>query len=142
MLGYGSYESDGHGFRGSSGDDTFGIEIGSGSTSENFNDYALATKITNGSSAGQLAFATSNVPVIAYVAGTKTFTVAHVRYFNNNSGGDVTVNETGLVSSPYQTDISNIGATMWSRDVLGAPVVVPTTGQLKVTYTLSLAYPA
>ncbi|GAH72404.1 unnamed protein product, partial [marine sediment metagenome] len=61
-----------------------------------------------------------------------------VRYFNNNSGGNVDVNEVALVTNGYFG-----GAHIWmqSRDKLGATVTVPSTGQLKVTYTVELTYP-
>jgi len=64
-----------------------------------------------------------------------------VRYFNNNSGGDVNVNEVALVLNQPQGG-AVYGKWMQSRDKLASTVTVPNTGQLKVTYTVQLAYPA
>jgi hypothetical protein len=64
------------------------------------------------------------------------------RYFNNNSGADVSVNEVALALRGYQPGSSVPYNYMTARDKLIATVTVPNTGQLKVTYTVQLTYPA
>lgn len=118
---------------------TSGIVVGSNVGAESFEDYVLLTPITNGSGAGQLAYALSEAYVVSYVAGTKTLTVTCVRYMNNNSGGDVTVREVGLISDLNYANIRYY--FLMSRDHV-ADIIIPATGQLKVTYALSLVYPA
>lgn len=118
---------------------TIGIVVGSNAAAESFEDYALGTLIVNGSGAGQLAYAQSEATVVSYVAGTKTLSATIVRYMNNNSGGDVTVNEVAIYKGDY---ISSGLQYCPSRDALAAPVVIPNYGQLKVTYVVSLVYPA
>ena len=62
-----------------------------------------------------------------------------IRYFNNNSGGNVNVNEVGIVAYLQGQYNQNY---MMSRDKLAATITVPNTGQLRVTYTIQLTYPA
>lgn len=117
------------------GDITYGIIVGSSAAAFNFEGYWLTTVILNGNAGGQLAYALGTVSK-AYVAGTLTLTVTHIRFMNNNSAGNVTVNEVGA------TEMQGIQRCGLIRDVLGAPIVIPPTGQLKVTYEISLVYPA
>ena len=63
------------------------------------------------------------------------------RYFNNNSGGDVSVNEVALSLRGYKPGSTVPYNYMTARDKLITTVVVPDTGQLKVTYTVQLTYP-
>jgi len=81
----------------------------------------------------------SEVHSISYADTTLTNTL--IRYFNNNSGGNVSVNEVALVCK-YFLYGAGLMIMLLSRDKLGATVTVPDTGQLKVTYTIELAYPA
>ena len=114
----------------------YGIAVGSNNTAESFEDYKINTKIAHGNAAGQLSYGQSLYPATkSYVAGTKTYTAIHTRYFNNNSGGDVTVRECTIEMQNQSTVYCTC------RDVF-ADVVVPNTGQLKVTYTFTLTYPA
>lgn len=122
---------------------TKGIVVGSGVGAEDFEGFVLGTLITHGIAAGQLSYADHSVPVVSYVAGTKTLTNTIVRFMNNNSPGNVLVNEVGMIA------ILNTGAVQHNpdqvlvcRDKLGATVTIPATGQLKVTYVISLVYPA
>ncbi|MBA7528295.1 hypothetical protein ES705_20478 [subsurface metagenome] len=134
----GDPEDVGKAYRGAAGVDTSGIQVGSGTNAESLEDYKLQTQIANGAGAGQLSHTEGDPPVKGYSA--PVYSVQHVRYFNNNSGGAVDVNEVGIVCS------GAVGATFqkWlqAHDKLPATVSVPDTGQLKVTYTLQLTYPA
>ncbi len=125
------------------GIDSKGIVVGSGVNPESFESFALQTPILNGTTAGKLSHVQSEPVAVAYNAGTLTLTVTHARFFNNNSGGNVDVNEVAiyLVGKTGAGGQSNV-AWMPARDKLAATVTVPNTGQLKVTYTISLTYPA
>ncbi|MBA7683753.1 hypothetical protein ES703_92134 [subsurface metagenome] len=129
-------EAVGFGYTAVAGWDTYGILVGSGTTAESFEDYFLDTQIVDGTGAGELSHIASETPSRSYA--DTTYSVDLVRYFNNNSGGNVDVNEVALVTNGYYG-----GAHIWmqSRDKLGATVTVPSTGQLKVTYTVELTYP-
>ena len=133
-----SLDALGNGYRGNAGDDARGILVGSGTNAESFEDYILQTKIANGTLAGQLSYVAGEVPTKSYAA--LTITIGHIRYFNNNSGGSVSVNEVGIASYGK----ANALTTTWlrCRDKLASTVTVPNTGQLKVSYTIQLTYPA
>jgi len=141
-IGHSSTDIDGssYGYRGAAGDDTWGIQVGSGTNAESFEDYQLQAKIANGVGAGQLSYIQQDPHVITYNADTKVLSNTLVRYFNNNSGGSVNVNEVALVLNQPLSGVT--GKWVQSRDKLAATVTVPNTGQLKVTYTVQLTYPA
>ena len=128
----------GYTYRGPAGDDDMGILVGSGTTAESFEDYVLATKIANGVGAGQLSYVEGDEVVPSYAA--LVFTATHVRYFNNNSGGNVDINEVCIVA--YATKSPPDFYALMARDKLASTVTVPDTGQLKVTYTIQLTYPS
>jgi hypothetical protein len=118
--------------------DDWGIVLGSGSTAESIDDYKLATPIDHGIDTGKLTYSTSEATAISYSSGDKKWSSVNVRYINNNSQGDITLREIGLIASvsPY------IGYVMMSRDVLGGDETIYDTAQVKVTYTISLTYPS
>ncbi|MCF7634623.1 MAG: hypothetical protein LLF82_000087 [Dehalococcoides mccartyi] len=141
-FGYGesnSVDGTSYGLRAAAGIDTKGIQVGSGTNAESFEDYALQTQIANGTGAGQISYIASELHSISYDAGTKVLRDTLIRYFNNNSGGNVNVNEVGIVAYLQGQFSQNY---MVSRDKLPATITVPTTGQLRVTYTIQLTYPA
>lgn len=128
----------GSGYREGAGQVVHGILVGSGVNAEDFEDFVLQTPIAEGAGAGQLNAAQSELNDYSYagLVGTNTL----VRYFNNNGGIAVDINEVclachGLCSSIFVDFIV-------SRDHLASTVTVPDTGQLKVTYTISLTYPS
>jgi len=116
---------------------TKGIQVGSGINAESFDDFVLQTLINSGAGAGEINYAASELHDITYV-GT-VLSDAQVRYFNNNSGGDIAVNEVSIVNGLYYG--ANLNFYLTARDHLGATITVPDTGQLKVTYTIQLTYP-
>ncbi len=116
-----------------------GIVVGSGENADSFEDYQLQTPITEGVGGGQLnAVASDNHDISE--AGLILIDT-QVRYFNNNSGGNVLVNEVAWVNGIY-CGAGGRYDTMMSRDKLGSTVTIPDTGQLKVTYTIQLTYPS
>jgi hypothetical protein len=121
--------------------DDYGIVVGSGTTAYDFEQYKLTTLIVNGTGAGQLSYAESEANTDSYDVPSKTFTVTLVRYMNNNSGGNVDVNEVGL----YARGTALYGVyNDWcqSRDLLASTITIPTTGQLKTQYTIALVFPS
>ena len=126
------------GYRGPAANDDYGILVGTGTNAESFEDYALQTKIASGNAATELAYGEQEAHSVAYTAGTLTLEDDLVRYFNNNSGGSITVNEIGLALNGYAQG----EGVFWlmARDKLGTGVAVADTGQLKVTYTISLVF--
>lgn len=141
----------GYGFRGAAGFRTpdlltspHGIVVGTSVNAESFDSstprgYSLGAVIVNGNGAGQMDYAEQNLYTVTFVALVKTATL--IRFINNNSGGDITVNEVGIYG---RGGLNYTDDQLWMavRDLLGVGVLVPDTGQLKVTYTISLTYPA
>jgi hypothetical protein len=129
------------GYMAGAADDSYGILVGTDDTAETFEDTTLVAKVAHGNSSGQLAIQATNAHVTAYDSGSKTMSDTLSRFFNNNSGGDITIKEVAIYSlllAGYNDERANL----LSRDVLVTPVLVPNTGQLKVSYTNSLVYPA
>jgi len=127
----------GGGYRAIAGDDDYGILVGSGTDAESFESHILQTKIANGVAGGEINYVESEPHSISYAALTLKNEL--IRYFNNNSGGNINVNEVGMAADAESYNNSDY---LVCRDKLGSTVTIPDTGQLKVTYTLSLVYPA
>lgn len=117
-----------------------GIVVGTGSTAESFENNTLVTLVAHGTGAGQLSYAAQVSPTPSYVAGTKTWTSLYTRIFNNNSGGTIIVAETGIYYS--FTVVGSTATVMAERTLLGATVSVLNAGQLTITYTITLTFPA
>lgn len=126
-----------YGYRAAAGEDSHGILVGSGTDAEDFEDYSLQTQIVEGSGAGQLSHTESEAHSVSYAGLTMENEL--VRYFNNNSGGDVSVNEVVLATYGHAYGVWDF---IVSRDKLTSTVTVPDTGQLRVTYTIQLTYPS
>lgn len=136
-AGTSTFDGTSYGFRAPAGDDGHGIQIGTGTNAESFEDYMLQTQIADGTAAGEMSHVESEAHSVSYVGGTKVLSNEFVRYFNNNSGGEISVAEVALVAHLSEPVI---GHYLMARDKLGSAVAVPDTGQLKVTYTISLTY--
>jgi len=137
-----SADGTGYSYRGPAGNDAYGILVGNGTNPESFDDYALLSKIPNGTGAGQLSYVESEAHAISWTAGTLTMKNELARYFNNNSGNAINVNEVALVLHGFQPGSGVPYNYTTARDKLVSTVTVPNTGQLKVTYTVQLTYPA
>lgn len=126
------------GYRGPAGNALYGIQVGTGTGAESFEDYVLGTLIDTGNGAGELAYGEQEAHAETYTAGTLTYEADLVRYFNNNSGGAITVAEVALVARGQF--VSENQYSLMSRDKLDTGVEVADTGQLKVTITISLIF--
>jgi len=133
-------DSAGYAYLAPAGEDDWGILVGSGTNAESFEDYALDTQITEGTGGGQISYIASQAHAITYTAGTKVLKNDLIRFFNNNTGSSRAVNEVALVV--FGAIYSYGHKWVQSRDHLASTVTVPDTGQLKVTYTIQITYPA
>lgn len=120
---------------------TRGIVVGTGAAAESFEDFELDALVAEGAGPGQLSHTTSELHSITWPGGGLTMADAQVRYFNNNSGGAIVIAEVGIIMGFDVGGAFPNQLALMSRDVLGATVTVPDTGQLKVTYTFELVYP-
>jgi len=103
---------------------TWGIQVGSNATGVALTDYKLNTQIAHGVGAGELKYSGQNVSTVVTASGAnRSFKI--FRYFTNDSAGDVTIREVGIVMQPTTT-----GATPYpvliARDLTGDIVVTPT----------------
>ena len=135
----GSADDVGSGYREGAGEIEHGILVGSGINAESFEDYVLQTPIAEGTGAGELNAVQSDPHAYSYAALVGKNTL--IRYFNNNSGGNVDINEVCLATKGC-VGVPCTYLWVMSRDKLASTVTVPDTGQLKVTYTIQLTYPA
>jgi len=116
-----------------SNDDSYGIQIGAGTTAPAITDDKLTSLIPNGTSAGQMQYGAVTVmsPVINTTNNTGYITVT--RAFTNNSGGSITVSEVGLVA---HYDYNN---TLIIHDLLPTPITVPNGSTLSIAYEIQIA---
>jgi len=113
--------------------DTYGIQVGTGTTAPTNIDYKLETKISTGVGAGNLSYGTHSKTTTQVVGSNVDFVFS--RSFYNGSGNTVTVNEIGIVV--YNTDSTNPGVAAYillARDVI-TPVDVANAQTLTVQYT-------
>lgn len=114
-----------------SGDDDFGIQVGTGTNAVSINDTALQTKIAHGTGTGQLQYGAVTFGATACDASKCECTIT--RDFANGSGGDITVNELGLVLQMYDTGSKNIFV---ARDVVSGGIAVANGQTLTVNYKI------
>lgn len=124
------------GYYGSTLGGVMGIRVGTGDTAFDEDHLTLAAAIAQGTGSGQLSHATGTAHSTAYTAGSKTWKTTGSRIFNNNSGGSITVKETGIYAW-YSTTYF-----MVERTVLSPSVAVANGAQLTVTYEISMDFSA
>lgn len=110
-----------------SADNTYGIQVGTGSDAILITDYKLKTLIANGTGANLLNYGSTSIGACATVGTTRQFTIA--RTLTNNSGGDITVNEVGLA---VKTQLYKL---LVEHSLLTFTITNGTSGT--VTYTIS-----
>jgi hypothetical protein len=80
--------------QGGVGDQTYGIVVGTGSTTVTNTDNKLATQIATGSGSGQLNYGLESQVAAQVVGANVDYT--NTRTFQNLSGATITINEIGL----------------------------------------------
>jgi len=112
--------------------ENIGVVVGSGTTAVTPTDTKLETKIAHGTGSGQLVYLGCGLkPVV--ISGSDAY-VDLIRFFENQSGGNVTINEVGIYA---------IAATQqWGfcicRDVLSSSITVADGQLLKVRYRVKV----
>jgi len=114
------------GVKASSGDATFGIQIGSGTNPVSINDYNLQSRYGNDVfTRGDTQFGAIQVS-----GNSASFTIS--RDFTNVTSSYQNIYEVGI-----EAYINGIPAFIL-RDILSSPVSVPPNGVVKVTYTIGI----
>jgi VIT1/CCC1 family predicted Fe2+/Mn2+ transporter len=118
-------------------DDSYGILVGSGSDPVSPTDYRLASKISHGTSMGQLDYETHSV--VSSYSDTSSY-VEFSRAFVNKTSSDIIVREVGIAAHSYSSVVGPVDTKyLIVRDVLPAPVKVKPLGSLTVRYRISLS---
>jgi hypothetical protein len=111
------------------------IKVGTNDTAWSLSNYILGALIASGNGSGQLLASSFVTDTPTYDSQSKTWSVNHHTLFNNNSGAEITVKETGLFDPN--------GYEVWAeRTVLNPAVAVPNAAQLTVTYAISMDFSA
>ncbi len=118
------------------GQDGWGILVGSDATPAALADYKLGTKIAQGAGAGQLSHGATAV-LTDYTSVALQF-MRTWRTFTNNSPGPVTINEAAIYALTYD-NVGVIQTVCPARDAYGVPTVVPILGSHTVTYEFQVA---
>lgn len=116
-----------------------GIYIGTGTSASSIEDYCLESQVENGTGPGQMTREAGVYVSITYNAETKKWTAVYYRDFNNNSGGTITIGETGLIR---KLSALLVTSNFVERNVLASPVAVADGQTLRVTYTTEMTFPA
>ncbi len=111
-----------------------GIVVGTGNAAVIPTDYALQTRILHGTQAGRFEYGGCELLSIAFADPNGQFTIR--RYFTNNSGGAITVEEAGIYSVGT-IFASGAPSYAWpfcvARDLTGG-IAVANTQLLRVSY--------
>ena len=110
------------------GNTYFGILFGSGTTAPTLDDYKLESLIPHGTGSGQLYY---HATQLSYEKDTDRARVIVWRTADNNSGGDITISELGLVMIWYPSPAEY---ALILRDVLDTAVVVANTQSVEGRY--------
>jgi len=112
--------------------ENIGVVVGSGTTAVTPTDTKLETKIAHGTGSGQLVHLGCGLkPVV--ISGSDAY-IDLVRFFENQSGGNVTVNEVGI----YAIGASSQWGFCICRDVLASSITVADGQLLKVRYRIKV----
>jgi len=109
-----------------------GIVFGRGTTSPSINDYKLEDPIPHGTGSGQLYY---NPTHTSYEIESDRGRFIVYRTANNQSGGDITVSEIGLVFRYRNNQGYNIDVLIL-RDVLDTAVVVANAQSVEGRYVM------
>ena len=111
----------------------YGILVGTDNTAFATHNYQLYSLISHGTGLGQLSY--QGMANCTWTYSSLTMNTRWTRYFNNNSGGDITAEEVGLVANTEE------GYILFERHVTGG-LLIPATAQLQYDYNMSLTYPS
>jgi len=112
-----------------------GIQVGTGVAAVTPTDTALATRILHGTQAGRLEYGGCELLSIAFADPNGQFTIR--RYFTNNSGGAITVEEVGIHSVGTDYDLYGAWAFLIARDLTGG-IAVANTQLLRASYVVQI----
>lgn len=123
-----------------SGDDSWGIVIGTGNTPEDPSDTNLANKISNGTGANKMEYSDTLISNDVTV-GSSSLTFKVWRSFNNQSGDKISVAEMGIIAQYRGIEPGGTYVTvkyLIYRHVFSTPIEVDNNQVLTLTVTFSI----
>lgn len=129
--------------RASSGDDSYGIVVGSGTAPLALDQYSLASKISHGTSSGQLSYGPVTVEDLGLdqTVSPPVYRMRLIRTFVNFTSSAININEVGIVARNYWKDwnaVRNDVKFLIARDVLTTTYTVPAGGGASVAITIEV----
>lgn len=117
--------------------DIIGIQVGTNNTAVTPTDYKMNTRVAHGDGAGQLEYGGCEIYNKVVADPNASFDIR--RYFNNQSGGDIGIQEVGIYSVGSHADSGSgrVFSFLICRDVV-ALVTVADTELLRVVYTTGI----
>jgi hypothetical protein len=118
------------------------IQVGSGTQSNPYSAYSLASPIANGSGTGQLVYGQPSIPSNITVSGSSAyFTISQT--FNNQSGGTISITEVGIITTisfaiAVGTARPSANQLLVWYDVLSSPISVSNGGSVTIYYTFTI----
>jgi hypothetical protein len=118
------------------------IQVGSGTQSNPYNAYSLASPIANGSGTGQLVYGTPSVSNTAIVSGSSAYIVIE-QTFSNQTSSTIDITEVGIIVNVQTTctncqGSTNCGQLLVWYDALSSAISVPAGGYLTIAYTFTV----
>jgi hypothetical protein len=120
------------------GNDSGGIVVGSGTTAVTLNDFRLVSKISHGTSAGQLQYgATSISNMVMTDPDVWYFFIS--RLFTNATTADITISEVGIIGSLLRISGTTLTTTLVLivRDVLEEPIILAPSESTLIQYRVN-----
>ena len=117
--------------------DLVGIQVGTGVGAVTPTDVAMGTRIAHGEAAGELEYGGCELVRMTIADPNGQFTIR--RYFTNNSGGGITVQEVGIYAGGTKYLIGTGLAYLFciARDLTGG-IAVLDTELLRATYVIQI----
>lgn len=131
-------------FPAAAGNTSRGILVGTGNTAESFEGSTLIAMCAEGTGVNQMNYLAQQATTASYNAGAKVWASSSTRVMNNNSNSTVVIAEAGLMMyDPIpQVGFGESWPMLFERSLLGATVSVLSGGQLTVTYSMQITFPA
>ena len=118
------------------------IQVGSGTQSNPYSAYSLASPIANGSGTGQLVYGAPSVSNTAAVSGSSTYFIIE-QTFSNQTSSTIDITEAGIIVSVQTTcahcsGSTNCGQLLVWYDTLSSAISVSAGGSVTIAYTFTV----
>jgi len=117
-----------------SGDASFGIQVGSGTSSPAITDTSIESLIVNGNGAGQLAYGAMSFLAPTINSSNNTGYTQIQRVFINQSSASITITEVAVVAKFGGTPCKYLIL----HDLLPTPVTLQPNGTVTITYQFNI----